>query len=78
MGAWTNFATRTLLQPVFLIKALVQLPDSFINEEPSRSSAPGAKASLAAASGKATNGRRLAASKALAASSSGWVQTDLS
>lgn len=75
MGAWGNFAARITLLPVFLVKAVVQLPGSFINEEPKRSAAPGAKASLAAASGKSTNGRELAASKALAASASGFAGT---
>lgn len=65
-GCWANFGLRLLLLPVVAVKGILQLPYSYVEEEPSRSGAYGAKASLAAASGSAMNG------KAHAASAAGW------
>lgn len=64
VGCWTNFGLRLVLLPLFAAKGLLQLPYSYIHEEPSRSGAWGAGASLAAASGSATNGKAQAASAA--------------
>lgn len=64
VGCWTNFGLRVLLLPVFALKGVLQLPYSYVHEEPSRSAAWGAGASLAAASGSATNGKAQAANAA--------------
>ena len=69
MVGWTNFGLRLVLLPAFAAKAILQLPYSFIHEEPSHSGAWGANASLVAASGSG----QTPSAKAHDASTVGWA-----
>ena len=72
-GVWVNFVLRVVLFPAFVVKTLIQLPQSIIREEPRCSNAFGAKATLAAATPDGTTNGRLLAATASGCAVRAWM-----